>query len=235
LDLTKRGPLFEHYARRELRESAISIAKPALPQEVSPNAVEFTIGNQTEELDLVWRFGQVIVVGEVKCNVHATTPLERRRLRDNLAMGADQVSRKVDFVRTHPSGWPQLQVGIDCSFNGVFVGVVITNLPTCSGFPINGVPVVDLHLIQRYMKSGTLGRFSMINDDGTTSSYLSTTMYNTAREAQERLVGYLHAPPQIHDLIPSVVACRERIPVFEPERPMAFERYSVQLSRLPSK
>ena len=76
--LTDKGPLFENYARIELTQSLnpSEILKDAA---VHPTQVVFSHDEVEEEIDIVVRVGNKILIGEAKCLLFPAEPIEIAR------------------------------------------------------------------------------------------------------------------------------------------------------------
>ncbi len=195
IDLAKRGEPFEQQVRSELTASC-KLANSC----VYDKSIRLTHGSQFEQIDLLARIGNKVIVGEVKCSVFPTRSQDYDNYESRLADGAAQALRKVAFARKCKSQLVKLLgKNIDSNREIEFTPVVVTNLPLGLGQSYSGVPVVDLLTLKRYFDSGELPTF--VTQDAKTGKR-STPMktvrfYENALEAERNIDGYLVNPPSL--------------------------------------
>lgn len=193
--LTDKGPLFEAYIRKELIES-LNRSELLKDAAVHPSKLILRDGNVEEEIDIVMRVGKTILIGEAKCFLFPSEPIEVARYFDALANAATQVKRKVDFARCN---LPRLtdQLGISGStYEDLAVEpFVVLNQPFGTGFPQGDVPIVDELILKRFFE-GKWDRLG-IYDKGSLETHSALSLYNNEEEAASKISTYLRYPPQL--------------------------------------
>lgn len=197
VDLGRRGPAFEHHVRSELLQLiSASALKPIAAVLERPFAFKPGV-IRAEEMDLVLRVGDVIVVGEVKCVLIPTEAKQRATHRNVLVGAASQVERKVAAAIAHPDTFRQqlLDQGMVIPDNFRLIPVVVSNSAIHVGFPINGVPVVDLHILEVYFTGSFTDTVMTLKEP---DQHVRThRIYTEPAEAPQVLESYLQAPPQM--------------------------------------
>jgi hypothetical protein len=94
-DLEKRGPVFEKLARERIAE-LLQGSSLLVDSSVAPGRV--LVGPNREEIDLLIRIGQLLLVGEAKCQLFPADAIERYRFHERLRQGAAQARRKAATV-----------------------------------------------------------------------------------------------------------------------------------------
>ncbi len=198
LAIESKGPAFEKEVRRYVSDTGQdSPIKEAVY--VHPDAFSINVGKETEEIDLIFVVGERIIIGEIKCQMFPTEALEYFEYYTTLNEAAIQAKRKANFVRHHLDVvLPRLQIPYSLPVGeAVVMPCVVPNQPLGVGFPIEGVPVVDLPIILRYLE-GKWEQFVIFDPDGKKRHVGKTTyLYRNQKEASSGLPDYLLNPPQI--------------------------------------
>lgn len=194
LDMDRRGEAFERFVRDELFQRN-KLADFQMVQEPFILEVEDT----SEEIDLVARIGNTIMVGEVKCTILPTEPIEvHRYFNDRLSLGASQAARKAEFAKANfdafvsEAGFTEI-----AEVDAEIIPIVLTNLTLGVGLPVDGVPIVDLLILGRFIDDGVVGHNVYFNDDGERVVEYEERLYASEAEAAANLKEYLRNPPQL--------------------------------------
>jgi len=190
LDLDVRGGAFEASLRTEIESKKLLEAF-----QVHPTSLWIDLGGNLEEIDLLLRIGSVVAVGEAKCTIRPTSPLEWHRTEQLVAGAAAQADRKAGCVRNNWSAIAEA-CGWDLSPPSDVVPFVVTNQPGVSGEEVGGVPVVDHLILKRFFCDGHVESMATFSPDGTYTA-TRTKLYDSADEASRRLREYLREPPQV--------------------------------------
>ena len=199
LDLDRRGPEFEKFCRDELARHAKD-SPIAQSLAILDRAVEFTpAGGRREEIDIVVLIGDTVLLVEAKCILWPDDSLQFSNYRDTVEKAVAQISRKKDAVLSdYPAFARRLrELGHVAPDKGDVVCCVLTNSAVYSGFPIDGVPVVDLPILGRYLKNKYVKVQSYHAGESTYQHVLH--FYDDATQAGTRLGSYLSNPPQLSD------------------------------------
>jgi hypothetical protein len=210
------GDLFEKHVRETLTESAKSFAYES-EFALLPRAFTFSVpGAGEEEIDLVYRLGNKIFIGEIKAVMHPSEPLEVYRYIERLrAEGAMQAMRKAGFVSQHIHAFTKT-IDFFKNLDPATLQVcplVVTNTPFFSGFEINGVPVTDLLILPLYFSQGFMETSGYPGKDGRLVTASRTVFYKTREEAVDNHESYLRRPPQVTILEPHLTLDEFSYPV----------------------
>lgn len=151
-----------------------------------------------------------IVIGEAKCILSPAEAEQTARHRDTVIAAAGQVSRKAAAVSAHKAAFAALLTdkGMQVPPEFRILPLVIINSAIHAGFPVDGVPIADGHILQVFFN----GQFTdTVMGKDLTRDVAVYRVYRTVAEAPDMLDKYLQAPPQ---LARYVNALRERwVPV----------------------
>lgn len=194
-DLGERGDAFEVEIRSRLRA-----ANRRKDSDVSPTALNLRVSDEEEEIDLLLRLGTHLFVGELKCGLHPSSPLEEANYLSRLETGAKQARRKADWISSHLG---PLKAHQDFPFQRVQTvdAFVLSNLPLGTGMSFDGIPVTDPTALQLYLGPGEI-QFALRSD--AIESPLTLKLFNDDADAGRSLLPYLQEPPQLSMLTPLV-------------------------------
>lgn len=192
LDLGSRGRLFEGHARHSLKE-ALDSSKILTNTGVLMRPFRFRSSEGEEEIDIVLWFKNVVLVGEAKCTILPTEPLEFYRYYDDLKTKSDQIRGKLNAVLSNTQG-ALAQLGLSGSIKESevkFVPFVLTNQPLGVGRSIQGIPVVDLPTLWIYLGEGVYHRMVTLDNSGRMSAKKTIPLYRSEDEAVQGIEEYL--------------------------------------------
>jgi hypothetical protein len=230
LSLERRGPEFEMFCREEL---ALSLKSSLIRRFVFLVDQSFTFKppkEQEEEIDIIIIVADTILLIEAKCILWPDESLQFANYHDTVKEGVKQIVRKRDAVlRNYESFSGRLkQLGYRPPAKCSLVCCVLTNSAVYSGFPINGVPIVDLSILGSFFRNEHV-KFET-RHKGKTIVRRANSFYKDAIDAGEVLGRYLTDPPQLSDLRKSV---KKREVVFPVENnkfgKLVQELYSVEI------
>ncbi len=165
----------------------------------SPVSRRIKLNNSEEEIDLLVRIGDLILLGEAKSIVTTDSPISQYRTFATLQKASEQASRKTDFVYEYIEdvfrylGW-QFEEGksykvINCIINSGRMYV---------GHTIEGIPVVDEKILNRYFSSKTIPYMSTIDQSSAKEVHLAWfNLYSDFQSLKDNLEKYLNNPPHI--------------------------------------
>lgn len=229
LDLTGKGTDFERYARSELGQ-ALAASDRLVNAEVIPHAVTLEDSDSEEEIDLILRIGDVILIGEAKCMLFPSEPIEVWRYFEVLSGAASQVRRKTESARRNID-----QLLDKTKFrekvvrqNVTIQPFVLINQPFGAGFPIDGVPVVDELIWKRFFE-GEYYQMVRTTDDGALRARSIIALYSNEAEAARNIAAYLDNPPQLLHYRQNLRTRLERFPRID-ENDTHFAAVSLEVS-----
>jgi hypothetical protein len=208
LNVGAKGNPFE----REVRSSLKTSTKSSLIEPIfSIFESDFVFhpnkkGERNEEIDLVFVINRTVYIGEIKCSV---TPMEDIDFFNNrsIILGAvEQTKRKCASVQRNLAAFVnQLRKrGFHVSLDSTVKPLVVTNNLINSGYPVEGVPVVDIPILERYLE----GSITELAYNAGINPLSIKTFYNSSQEAEQHIAEYFDNPPQLLD-IKSGVRVRE--------------------------
>ena len=213
LDLDRRGPEFEKFCREDI---ALSLSKSAIRRHVTLIDRDVTFkpaSEREEEIDIIIIIGKTILLIEAKCILWPDESLQYANYRDTVEGAIEQIIRKKDaVVRNYECFSDKLkQLGYSAPEACSIECCVLTNSAVYSGFPIDGVPVVDLSILGTFFDNN-FTKFEARQSGKTTSSF-SISFYTDIDDAEDKLNGYLLDPPQLIDTKKSVKSRQTTFPI----------------------
>ena len=195
VDLSKRGNLFEVHVRKEIYES---IKSSSILKNSGCYTSSLKLGENNEQIDIVFYVGNRILVGEAKCSLYPTDPIEYYNIFDTFQYASEQARRKskkvfecfselkLKFKELSHLNQQDIQI----------IPFIITNTTVGVGYSINDVPIVDLFILDRFIE-GTWDKFTVFDPRGAKKVGETVTFYTTESEASDYIDKYLRNPPQI--------------------------------------
>jgi len=200
LDLERRGGEFENFCRNELMADSKN-SPVATSIQVISHEVRFTNDHGIKrKIDIVVIIGRTILLIEAKCIVWPDDSLKITNYRDRVCDAAQQAKEYKEFVCADLAGFVQRlrRLGAKVPDDAQVAACVLTNSAVYAGFPVNGIPIVDLPILQRYfsnkyVKIDQRSRGESVNEH-------AIRFYRTGEEAGKNLESYLLSPPQLSDM-----------------------------------
>ena len=211
-DLDIRGLPFEAHVRDALQKASRDSSLSALTHVLASEFVLRPDGSREEEIDLVVVLGDRLVIGEAKCFLQPSTPVDQHNHWDKLCEAVAQVARKAKAVRDFDGAFRAgaQRYGLTLPETMEVLPLVVLNHAIDVGHLIEGVPVVDLRILEMFFE-GALPRNAMLSPTGEVESAHLDFFYRSAGEAPAVLAGYLNDPPQLRHLHGTVASTEENI------------------------
>jgi hypothetical protein len=197
LDIGEKGFYFEEYARTELKE-ALTESPKLKDAEVYPQALLLKSGDQEEEIDIVIRIKNIIFLGEAKCILYPSDPIEVARYFEIISGATSQIKRKVRFAKDHLDKLVD-ELGLTSKGSAselVLCPFVLVNQPYAAGFPLNGVPIVDELIWKRFFE-GEYHQMVRTTEEGQLRAKSILELYTDEADATTKASPYLKDPPQL--------------------------------------
>jgi len=192
IKLEKRGDAFETYARERLVETDANEAIRS-SYYAHPMAFEIVDGKVKEEVDALFIVGRLVFICEVKCTVSANSPRRRFRALKRLRKGVRQAKRKAQAAARNTNLLPA-EVRSRLQPDSQFIPLVVTNLWSLAGSPIDGVAVADLPMLNVAL---TMAKVVMLADSRDEEGAPGIPIYSDIESAEQYLAGFLKHPKQI--------------------------------------
>lgn len=152
-----------------------------------------------EEIDLMIRVGNVVLIGEAKSIVTTDSPISKYRTINTLKHAAAQAQRKRDFIVNNIQeifgtvGWRY-----DSKKQYEVIAFVINSSRMFVGSSIDEIPVVDEKVLTAYFSSNTIPLFSQMDRQSGEARHMSWFhLYDDFDELQKNIKTYLSSPPHI--------------------------------------
>lgn len=224
----RRGRLFEQDLLRVMAEcrQANSLMREHL--HFSPVG-KFYAGDDYEEIDLAFTFGNQLVVVEARSRKTPITPLDYHNdMHDDngLLHKTAQAKRKADYVRQHLATFCQRYFPHLCGRDDVQVlPLTLINGQFHAGYALNDVAVLDPALLLHFLKDGEL-RFNF--DAERHRHQYAVPLYASLEEAQAVFADYIRSPLLIR-IYEALIVCDTHA-----SRPMgeAFEEIITQTCKV---
>jgi hypothetical protein len=231
IDIDSKGGEFEKEIIGELKEAIKKATDTGKLKDIQIH----TISRNTfgEQIDLIIKLRNTFLIGEAKCTLYPTEPLEFYRHYEVIKSDAvPQIKRKVDFVSHNREKFLEV-LGLSDKMNCLdikLIPFIFSNHPYCVGFPIEDVPVVDRYILGRYIDPGEYDRFVLFEINGTKTVGEKIVFYGTEEEAEDKLESYLLNPPQL-ELFKKFITYRSfPIPLlYEGDKEAAYVAIDVEL------
>lgn len=182
-DLKKRGLLFENYIKTEVK----ILMDEKKYAHILPQRKKFKYGVDEEEIDIILNTKHSVLIGDIKCIRHPLGVIDYYKFYDKLTKGAEQVEKKVNFLKRHKDFFINDIGDIE---NKEIIKVVITNYPLFSGIKINDIVIIDFSLLAGYIYKGGYTVEAMIGDTKITKE--NEKYYNNEDEFSKNLRPYIH-------------------------------------------
>ena len=188
-----RGKPFERFVRGSLRQ--VVEENPVLPDaQVAPEGLKRR--GQSEEIDLLVRVGNVVLVGEVKCFTRPAEAMEQFNYLRSLAGATEQAARKQSWCEDNRGDIAE-RLGVadrDRIASLQFRGVVIFNHSFGLGLQRHNVPIIDFHYARLLLSQGSYQAKTRFERD-VGMSYDRVELYADQEDFVARLDANLRSPP----------------------------------------
>lgn len=196
VDLSDKGLGYEKFLEKRL--NAIMKENPFLDQDYQlVCSKKVKVNNHEEEIDLLLRIGDLIIVGELKNNQYPESVTLLDRCLSYLEKGSNQVKRKRTFLENNIEDVFNC-LGWEYSGNYSFKEVLIVNNYFGVGYSLYGVPIIDSSVLFNYFKNPTR---PIISHRSGISGSLEHVAYLQLYSSKESLINgfsiYVDDPPEV--------------------------------------
>lgn len=233
-NVSKKGNPFEQQVRKRL---ATARRSDVLSQrfQVLRSAFMFHAGDrEKEDIDLVAVIGKRVILGEIKCSITPTEPIDYFNNRSVITGAVAQIRRKSAFVERNRASFSKALAkrGVSIPDDFRLTRVVVVNNPIYVGRVVDDVPVVDLLVLERYVE-GFFVETARVDKDGTLSADHTLGFYETVDEAEDHLERYLTGLPQLRLMLDTISERVTEIPVQALVRfpRIAYRTFEVKIDR----
>lgn len=151
-------------------------------------------GKQNEEIDIIIRIGKTYLLIEVKSFIYR---IDTTGYHNNLnEMKESNAKQKINFFIDEYERFKAVydqDANFDLKRDNI-VFCYLTSVPHATGIKINGMPVVDSSILERYFGQGN---FELRNEKSESKFFI---FYDSFEGAEKNLKRYLDNPPQLQRL-----------------------------------
>lgn len=192
VDLSRKGAKFEKNVLDKINRS-LKNNKLLLNYDDAVSGRLKISEEENEEIDFLFRLGRIIVIGEVKSIVATDSPISLYRTKETLTYACEQAKRKTNFFkRNMKTIFERFKWQFDESVNYECIPVVLASSSIAVGAHINDVPICDLRILTKYLRSSTIPLLSSDKED-----IAWFEIYKNFEDAQNNFAKYLSNPPQL--------------------------------------
>jgi hypothetical protein len=190
-----RGKPFEQHVRKALKDALAN--NPLLTDAV---VAEHGLKrkNGSEEIDLLVRVGDSVIVGETKCFVAPSEPIEKHNHLDNLAKATAQAENKRVWAEANRDVIAAA-LGVNDPARAAILTIqplVVLNHGFGIGLERDGVPIVDLHYLRLLLSGGSYQSDTRF-ERNIGMVYQSVELYKSQIDLEARLGRLLRDPPPL--------------------------------------
>ena len=170
-------------------------------------------GEQGEEIDLVIVMADTVLLVEAKCILWPAESLQFARYRDTIERAVKQIKRKRDAVIRHYTDFSNrlAQMGYALPASPKIACCVLTNSAVFAGFPVEGVPIVDLTILDAFSEKDYVT--VEVQRQGKVVERRAIQLYKDKTEAGHVFEAYLLDPPPLRNTKQSVIRREVVFPV----------------------
>ncbi|MDR8016209.1 hypothetical protein [Ectopseudomonas guguanensis] len=195
IEMTEKGYQYEKTSLDELNSHLEN--NPLVQNYDKATTKIIKVNGTKEEIDIIFRVGSTVLIGEAKSIVTTDSPISYYRAIKTLEGAAEQVKRKTEFVKQNLEEiFKKLDWKTDHKDINTIIPFIINSNKIYSGFSIKDVPIVDDKIICRYFESGEFPIFS-IPENKKMRHIAWFDIYKTEQELESNIGKYLESPPQI--------------------------------------
>ncbi|EFL9559032.1 hypothetical protein HZ61_001540 [Escherichia coli] len=163
----------------------------AVSKRIKINSIE-------EEIDLLSRIDDMILIGEAKSIVTTDSEISKYRTSEILQHAGEQVVRKTEFIKNNIEVvFERLGWSYDKNKNYNFAGFIINSSQIFVGYSFNSIPVIDEKILLAYFASNEINLLTVISQNGF-NPIAWHRLYNNIDELKGNFKKYIANPPQLH-------------------------------------
>jgi len=197
VDLSEKGYEFERNTIEKLNKVLVN---NSLIEDFD-NAIgkRFKLKTGEEEIDLLLRIGNVIIVGELKAIVTTDSEISKYRTSETLTKAGIQIARKAKFISDNLQevsdilGW-----AFDDFKSCKIIKIIVSSNGVFAGYRFNNVPVIDSLILNTYFKDPIVRLITKSESDGSLKNIAWYELYDSQKQLMENFEVYIDNPPQLN-------------------------------------
>jgi hypothetical protein len=212
LATARRGLRYEAWVREELRRCIA--ANALLPNARCAKDGVSRNDESEEQIDLLMRLGNLLIVGEIKCLLAPVEPIEHFNFLTKLDAAGQQAVRKAKWISENVSVVAEV-LNLTAAEARELRPVPIIVLNQGSGFGLlaGGVRVVDFHFLRLYFSDGEYAAGTAFNFSKKRAASQFHVLYKSEGEADAHFEETMANPPTIERFKKSARWQKTRFPM----------------------
>lgn len=200
IDLQSKGKIYEDIILKNLNDAVRENKTIINFDDAVSRRIKLKNGAE-EEIDLIMKIGNLILIGEAKSIVTTDSPISNYRTLETLRYASEQALRKTKFVKNNILDvFKKLDWIFSPETEYSFVNFIINSGRIYVGHNINGVPICDEKILIKYFTDNNIPLLSITDEKTQRHKHLAwIDLYNNFENLQSNLLSYLIDPPQIVD------------------------------------
>lgn len=174
ISLTDRGKHLEDFIKEEVKRV---LNEKEYYFKISDRKNFKVNSNDSEEIDFILNTSQTLLIAEIKCISSPVDPRSSHNAFKILTKAAKQVKRKLSFISKYGSIFED---DIDSISNKEIVGLIIVNLPSFTGYVIDGIVIIDILSLNNYMNLGEFNNIKYYDNEEEFSKNIKQVFLNPA-------------------------------------------------------
>ena len=156
-----------------------------------------TVGGADVQIDLVIVLHDIVVLCDAKCFLWAEDAIEFADYRDKMVDASLQVQKQLEVVRSDLGAFGRrvAETGHQLPASPRILGCILSNTATLVGICVEGIPVIDMPLLEEYLLGQYVER--EVWDGDRLVEQQSVQLYENSLQAAERLESFFMNPPQV--------------------------------------
>lgn len=193
VDLTLKGTPFEE---KIIEQINIGMKKCLYPDLIcTPQSANVTLKHGKEQIDLIFKIGNLVVVGEIKSIVSTDSSVSFSHLSDILEGAAAQAKRKSNFINKDlKTTFERLKWNFEEDIQYQVIPIIINSNRVLVSYSIDDVPILDDKILQAYFVKG---EFPLLSAGLTSPEHIAVfKIHETKEEFINNFIKYINNPPQ---------------------------------------
>jgi len=166
----------------------------------------------SEEIDLLFRIGKKIVLGEIKCLVRPSDPIQRYNHLGKLKDAAEQASRKSAWLTKQPNLLSEKFGGeFDLSEHEI-IPIVVLNSSPGMGVVIDGVICTEKKWLELILGDRHYSTGLILDNERKSKETIFTQLYYNQSDLEDKLQSILSQPAGLNKYLNSLIGNTFNIP-----------------------
>lgn len=174
ISLTDRGKHLEDFIKEEVKRV---LNEKEFYFKISDRKNFKVKSNDSEEIDFILNTSHTLLIAEIKCISSPIDPRSSHNALKILTKAAEQVKRKLSFITKYGSIFED---DLDSISNKEIIGLIIVNLPSFTGYIIDGIVIIDILSLNNYMDLGEFNNIKYYNNEEEFSKSIKQVFFNPA-------------------------------------------------------